>query len=96
MGALASWVAIYAYIVALGAALLSFVYNSIRMARSAHASTFGPRDGRNRKPNYNPFNVIFSPADLTPRGRRYRASALLAFFSFLGLLWFGVILKAWL
>jgi hypothetical protein len=95
--ALTARVITYAYVLACIATLLSCIYNSIRMARSIRVPTSGPPGGRDRELFYNLVNnVMFSPADLTPRGLRYRANALLALFSFLGLLWLGVILMAWL
>jgi hypothetical protein len=65
-------------------AWISIIYHTIRMARSILPGV--------RYSNRN--NVIFSPADLTPQGRKYRERLILSLLMFPLSIWLGIVFEA--
>jgi hypothetical protein len=70
-------------------AWVSAVYHLIRMRRSLRPDPPG-----RPLPYSNPTNAIFYPADLTPRGRRYRERALFSILLVFLFFWLGIVLAA--
>ncbi|HEV2187986.1 MAG TPA: hypothetical protein VGR70_12305 [Stellaceae bacterium] len=68
---------------------ISIVYHTVRMA-----CCLRPDPPLRPRRYYNPMNVIFYPADLTPEGQRYRQRAILSILIFLAFLWLGIVLRA--